>query len=114
MSKRHYLGKLTAVLILVALLFALVAPASAQNGNAIITNASRVNLRTGPGAGYPVITLVYAGQLVNIVSRNADGSWLQVQLIGGGTTGWVSARYVYTNVNVGGVGVSQPTGASNA
>jgi N-acetylmuramoyl-L-alanine amidase len=114
MSKHLHPGKFVIILIVVALLFALVVPAAAQNGNGVITNASRVNLRTGPGAGFPVITVLSSGQLVYVASRNADGSWLQVQVVGTGTLGWVNARYVYTNVNVGGIGVSQPTGAQNA
>ena len=79
----------------------------------MIVNASRVNLRSGPGAGFPVLAQLEFGHLLTPISRNADGSWVQVQLIGG-LTGWVNARYVQSSVPISSLPVTQPTGSLNA
>lgn len=103
------------LLALVVLAFSMVMPAAAQGlGYGTIANASRVNIRSGPGAGFPVVTVVSAGHQLVLLSRNADNSWIQVQLYGSGATGWVNARYVAPSVPFDSLGVSQPTGSSNA
>jgi uncharacterized protein YraI len=95
-----------------ALVLALVAPVAAQQSGMIV-NASRVNLRSGPGAGFPSLAQLEFGQLVTPISRNSDGSWVQVQLIGG-LTGWVNARYLQSSIAVGSLPVTQQTGSINA
>jgi uncharacterized protein YraI len=105
---------ITALILLsfMALLLALVAPAFAQQSGMIV-NASRVNLRSGPGAGFAVLAQMEFGQLVTPLSRNADGSWVQIQLIGG-LTGWVNARYLQSSIPVTSLPVTQQTGSLNA
>ena len=93
-------------------LLSLVAPVAAQQSGMIV-NASRVNLRSGPGAGFPSLAQLEFGQLVTPISRNADGSWVQVQLIGG-LTGWVNARYLQSSIPIGSLPVTQQTGSINA
>jgi uncharacterized protein YraI len=95
-----------------ALLLALVAPAFAQQSGMIV-NASRVNLRSGPGAGFPVVSQMEFGQLVTPLSGNADGSWVQVQLTSG-LTGWVNARYLQSSIPISSLPVTQQTGSQNA
>lgn len=99
------------VLMLVVLLGAAALPTLAQQ-NGIIANASRVNLRSGPGAGFPVVTVLANGQQVSILSRNADTSWVQVQLITG-VSGWVNARYVVSEA-VPDVNITASTGRNSA
>jgi uncharacterized protein YraI len=91
---------------------ALAAPALAQTP-AFITNASRVNMRTGPGAGFPVVAILARGQQVTLIGSNADSSWLQLRLVSG-AAGWVNARYVGLYDQGGGVPITQPTGRLNA
>lgn len=63
---------------------------TAQSITATVT-AARLNVRSGPGTGYPVIALVKSGDQLTLVGRSADSAWLQAaQPVGG----WVSARYV--------------------
>lgn len=50
-----------------------------------------LNLRTGPGLSYPVITRLYNGQLLKIT--NTSGDWFKVTAAG--RTGWLSSWYVY-------------------
>ncbi|MEZ4516392.1 MAG: SH3 domain-containing protein [Chloroflexota bacterium] len=69
-------------------------------GTATVT-AYRLNVRTGPGTNFPVITKLDNGNVVYLTGyRNGDGSWVQIALADG-STGWVSATYVRTTVPVG-------------
>ncbi len=54
---------------------------------------SAVNVRSGPGTVYPVVAQLQAGRPVDILGRNAEGSWWQV-LLGNGNEGWVAASVV--------------------
>lgn len=112
MPRRNSWSRLAVILVAVALLLTFVMPAAAQ-GNATIVNASRVNLRSGPGAGFPVVTVLSAGQQLTLLGANADASWYQVQTTYG-QIGWVAARFV--SANYGGIVVPQtaPTGGQAA
>ena len=44
------------------------------------------NLREGPGTTFPVVGGTITGQAINIVARNADGSWFRLD-----NGGWVAA-----------------------
>jgi uncharacterized protein YraI len=112
MPRRNSWSRLAVILVAVALLLTFVMPAAAQ-GNATIINASRVNLRSGPGAGFPVVTVLSAGQQLTLLGANADASWYQVQTTYG-QIGWVAARFV--SANYGGIVVPQtaPTGGQAA
>ncbi len=50
-----------------------------------------VNVRTGPGLNYDVLTQLAVGSTASIIGTNADRSWWQVNV--GGLTGWVSASF---------------------
>ena len=112
MIKHLKLRRLLPALLVVALALSLVAPAFAQ-ANATIVNASRVNLRSGPGAGYPIVTVLSFGQQLFLLGSNADGSWVQVQTTSN-TIGWVNARFVASYYGPQTVPVTAPTGSWNA
>jgi len=59
--------------------------------NGVISGASSVNVRNGPGTNYPVIGQVYAQQGVSVAS--CGGGWCQIYLSTG--IGFVSQNYVY-------------------
>jgi uncharacterized protein YraI len=88
-------------------------PVEAQAVNGMVANASRVNLRSGPGANYPRVLVMSAGQQFLILGTNADGSWMNVRLISG-IDGWIRADFVQTIRDVGQVPVTAPTGRFNA
>lgn len=52
-----------------------------------------INVRSGPGTMYPVVNQLAAGQPVDVLARNSDSTWWQVDL-GGGSLGWVAASVV--------------------
>ncbi len=83
---------LATLLCVMALTSALPAYATAEP-SAIVTSAT-LNVRGGPGTGYPVLSVAHAGQGFTITGRTADG-WLRVGLASG-SSGWVSSDYVVT------------------
>jgi uncharacterized protein YraI len=52
-----------------------------------------VNLRRGPGRSYPVVATLHAGQVAEVVGRNAAGDWWQLAWIGGNRV-WVAGTVV--------------------
>jgi len=65
------------------------------------------NLRSGPGATFPIIGGTITGQVINIVARNEDASWFQLD-----NGGWVSATLVANPPAAAAVplfGATQPT-----
>lgn len=62
--------------------------------------ASILNLRSGPGLVYdPPLQTMSAGTVLLPFAKNGDGSWLEVQLQGESTTGWVSASAQFISCN---------------
>ena len=53
-----------------------------------------LNVRKGPGTNYPVIGQLQQNDVVEIVGKNADSSWLQIVYPTGTIgRGWISASY---------------------
>ncbi len=73
----------------VALLGAIVAPASAA-GTAVAT--ANVNLRAGPSVGYPAVNVVPYGDDVRVFGCLSSRSWCDVSY--GGQRGWMSSNYL--------------------
>lgn len=69
--------------------------ASASGGATATVNTGALNIRSGPGTGYGVVTSVYRGTVLTLMARNADASWVKVALWNG-TQGWVNSRYIAT------------------
>lgn len=86
-------------------------------GTAVVTSY-RLNVRTGPGTNFAIITKLNTGDVVSLAGyRNADGSWVQVALPNG-TVGWASTAYLRTSIPVsslpilGGTGGQPPANAN--
>lgn len=67
--------------------------------NAVITTGA-ANVRSGPGLGYGVVTIVYQGQTVSLLGRNSEASWVKVRTAGG-QEGWVNVSLLQANVPIG-------------
>jgi PKD repeat protein/uncharacterized protein YraI len=81
--------------------------ATPQPGAPLATTVADLNVRSGPGMGYPLLGLLKAGQSTEITGRSADGGWWQIEFSGvAGERGWLSAQYV-TAQNTGNVPVVQ-------
>ncbi len=55
----------------------------------------RVNMRTGPGTGYPVVGTLSRGQAVDVL-RDPGSGWVKLRDQDGGLVGWMSARMLRT------------------
>ncbi len=68
---------------------------------------TNLNVRTGPGIGYPAIGVLKRGHKAVVTGKNANSSWWQIEFPPGTEgRGWVSALYA-TAKNVGDVKVTQ-------
>ncbi len=67
-----------------------------------------LSLRSGPGTNYPVTGSVYQGLQVTAVGRNANNTWLKVQL-SDGQQGWIGAQYVQLSIPIGNLPVMDGT-----
>ena len=88
-------------------------PAGATSLPATVASGTRLNVRSGPGTGYPVISTVAPGAALTAAARNAAGDWIRVQqaaLPGG--SGWVSARYLTLEGSVPGFACRRAAPAS--
>lgn len=70
----------------------------AASGPAATVASSVLNVRTGPSTNYNILTVLYYGQVVEVIGRNSANTWVKVQLWN--TQGWVSAALVYLNVHI--------------
>jgi hypothetical protein len=67
-----------------------------------------INVRSGPSTNDERISSLSAGDVITAIGRNADNSWLQIQLPDE-TTGWVSADLVATDGDVSLLNVVDPS-----
>jgi hypothetical protein len=59
-----------------------------------------LNIRQGPARTTPSLGRLQPGQEVVVVGRNADSTWLQIQIPNSPDFGWVSAEFVTTSGDV--------------
>ena len=62
----------------------------------VVLRGSRLNVRSGPGTDYRVVTKAYPDEVFVAVGRNQAGDWIEIDVPDTGT-GWVSANLVRTN-----------------
>ncbi len=61
----------------------------------------QINVRSGPGTVYESLGLLNAGQTVDILSRNLEGTWYKIQYsTAEGGTAWVVAQYVRVEAGI--------------
>ncbi|HHY56109.1 MAG TPA: SH3 domain-containing protein [Chloroflexi bacterium] len=58
-----------------------------------------LNIRSGPGTGYPVIASGAIGQRFPVIGQSGNCAWLQV-VLEDGTEGWLSGAAAYSSLNV--------------
>lgn len=67
--------------------------------SATITIGS-LNVRSGPGLGYSVLGQVHLGEVVTLLGRNSEGTWVKIPTYGGLNEGWISVAYIQANVAI--------------
>jgi hypothetical protein len=63
---------------------------------AALVNNVRLNVRSGPGLVFPVVTVIPPGTALRVVTRSSDLAWWNVCCLADGSSGWVSAAYILT------------------
>lgn len=76
------------------------APQPPPQGATAVVITGALNVRSGPGIGYSSITVIHQGQVVSLLGRNNDNSWVKVRVITG-QEGWVNASLIQANVAIG-------------
>jgi uncharacterized protein YraI len=58
----------------------------------------RLNVRTGPGPGYAIVETISHWDIVYLLGRTGNLGWVYIQVPWSGSEGWVSSRYIETEV----------------
>lgn len=56
-------------------------------------NGSAVNLRTGPGTSYGIVTQLLRDEQVEVMDETGDG-WVKLRAVDGNEVGWMSADFL--------------------
>lgn len=57
----------------------------------------QLNVRSGPGTNFNSLGILNADDVVSLTGRNRDGTWLQIEFVGGPEgRGWVSTGFIRT------------------
>ena len=77
-----------------------------------ITSNGGINVRSGPGTSYQVAGSLAKGDTTTANGRNADSSWLRIQIPDSNSLGWVSAPLVTPASDVSALNVIDPSSAA--
>jgi uncharacterized protein YraI len=113
---------LLVIVMLLAAGLSMVRPAAAQVGPTATVNTGALNVRSGPGSGYGVLTSMYRGTTMTMIARNDAATWVKV-ITPTAVQGWVSVPFIVTAYSIyslpveggssGGATASVNTGALN-
>lgn len=96
------------LLLLGSALAVLATPAHADGQPTGVVITGRLNVRTGPGVSYTVVTRVDEGQTVTLLARNTAATWVKVRLADA-VEGWVNASYLKASVPLADLPVNTST-----
>jgi N-acetylmuramoyl-L-alanine amidase len=89
------------------MMFGVFTPVLAQVASGTV-NTGNLNVRSGPGVGYGIVTTLARGNMVTVTGRNNAATWAQV-LTATGVNGWVNAGYLIISVNLSALPVTDGT-----
>ena len=69
-----------------------------------VVNTGALNVRSGPGIGYPITSATYLGHTVSLLGRSGDAAWVLIRLAGG-HEGWVNASFLQPNIAISSLGI---------
>ena len=78
----------------------------------LVVNTSFLNVRTGPGVGHDVLTVVKGGTNLIVTAIDSGGVWYQVETSAG--VGWVNSNYAVGRGNISSLTQSTPSGREGA
>lgn len=73
-------------------------PATGQGTATVVTGA--LNVRTGPGVGFPSFTTLNNGATVTLLARDPSSTWVKI-IMRDGRQGWVNAGFLSMSVPIG-------------
>lgn len=73
-------------------------PVLAQAEPWAVVNTPVLNVRSGPGSTYSVVTTIPQGRLVTLVGRTSDNAFAQI--LTNGVRGWVTTLYIRASVPI--------------
>ncbi|MBN1933523.1 MAG: SH3 domain-containing protein [Anaerolineae bacterium] len=79
------------------------APVSAAQAT---VNSATLNLRAGPGTNYAKLGAVRQGDVLNVIGKNENGSWIKIAA-SNGVEAWVSVEFVTLSSPLSGVALAQ-------
>jgi LysM repeat protein len=91
-------GKITSLIVLLALVFGMLIPAVgalAQAGSAAAVDTGRLNIRTGPGVIFAIIGKLSYNEQITLIGKASSGTWVQIRTVGG-SVGWVNSIHLRT------------------
>ena len=83
---------------------------SSTSSRETIVNFQNAPLFTGPGTGYDRLAMLKQNDVLRIISRSADGNWLQVATPAG-DIGWISSAFVDLKVPIDSIPVDESAAA---
>ncbi|HVO69561.1 MAG TPA: SH3 domain-containing protein [Aggregatilineaceae bacterium] len=114
MKRRIRILSVMAVLALLGMSFGAVQQTFAQVPPTATVTTGALNVRSGPGVGFNVLTSVYRGTYLTMTARNVEATWVKV-ITPSGAQGWVSVPFIataYPIVNLPVEGQGGVTGAT--
>lgn len=75
------------------------ATAWADDGPSAYVATGRLNVRTGPGPGFTVVTRIDKWQTMTLLARNRAATWVNIRLPDG-TEGWVNTYYIRASIPI--------------
>ena len=93
MNRRLLIVAVVAVLLVSFAVVGSVRPTQAATTITATVRAFHLNVRTGPGVRNARVALLKFGDIVTVMGRNSQGTWLKVQTRTG-LVDWVSAPWV--------------------
>jgi uncharacterized protein YgiM (DUF1202 family) len=75
--------------------------------NAAIVDVSWLNVRYGPGTSFGAFTVLHKGQVVSMIGRAANSTWVQVRLPSG-AVGWVNSNYLLGKIPITDLPITYP------
>jgi len=83
-------------------------PPATPSGLTAFVNSDFLNVRSGPGVNYDLVTKLNKSQSMSLLGRNGEGTWARVR-VPGGAEGWVYTQYITTTVPLASLPVIQTT-----
>lgn len=85
-------------------------PTTSASSSTATVSSGNLNVRSGPGVSFSVITTLSHGTAVTLIGRNVDSSWAKVRLANG-TEGWVNASLIQANMAISSLAVVESPAA---